>query len=355
MNQMPAKGTMLPRDASEATAFLEAHPEVRAYHCFLTDLGGVARGKVLRPVELERAFRDGRPLPGSILGLDITGADVEETGLVWEDGDADRLCWPVAGTLVPQPWSEEPSAQFLLSSYEADGSGSAGDPRHALTRVVERFKPLGLTPVAAVELEFYLFDPSVIETGKPLPPRTAGGARPAQLQAYLMQDLEDFAPFLEDLYRGGEAMGLPLGGIPRHALGHRHLATEVGDGADDRSRLPGHFVVAREDPGEGLVGPEPEVVFVVGDRRVAVTLEDHVDPTPLGVGGVFDEPADAQRPGRRSEARLFIGQAVGRVANAVSLLLDVGEQQCPLVAQRGRLSGHRDLRSVGDTPVIMRL
>jgi hypothetical protein len=50
MNQMPAKGTMLPRDASEATAFLEAHPEVRAYHCFLTDLGGVARGKVLRPV-----------------------------------------------------------------------------------------------------------------------------------------------------------------------------------------------------------------------------------------------------------------------------------------------------------------
>jgi glutamine synthetase len=209
MNQMSGKGSTA-RDAREATAFLESHPEVCAYHCFLTDLGGVARGKVLRPVELARAFSDGRPLPGSILGLDITGADVEETGLVWEDGDADRLCWPVAGTLVPQPWSPEPSAQFLLSSYEADGSGSPGDPRHALARVIDRFEPLGLTPVAAVELEFYVFDPSVIETGKPLPPRTAGGARPAQLQAYLMQDLEDFGPFIEALYRGGEAMGLPL-------------------------------------------------------------------------------------------------------------------------------------------------
>lgn len=198
------------RESREATEFLATHPEVRAFHCFLTDLGGVARGKVLRSVELERAFSDGRPLPGSILGLDITGADVEETGLVWEDGDADRLCWPVAGTLVPQPWSDEPSAQFLLTSYEADGSGSPGDPRHALARVIDRFKPLGVTPVAAVELEFYLFDPSVIETGKPLPPLTAGGARPSQLQAYLMQDLEDFAPFLDDLYRGGEAMGLPL-------------------------------------------------------------------------------------------------------------------------------------------------
>ena len=214
MNRMPpersTERSTARREAREASEFLKSHPDVRAYHCFLTDLGGVARGKVLRPVELERAFSDGRPLPGSILGLDITGADVEETGLVWEDGDADRVCWPVAGTLVPQPWSEEPSAQFLLTSVEADGSGSPGDPRQALGRVIDRFEPLGLTPVAAVELEFYVFDPAVIESGKPMPPRTAGNARPSQLQAYLMQDLEDLGPFLDALYRGGEAMGLPL-------------------------------------------------------------------------------------------------------------------------------------------------
>ncbi len=198
------------RSPAEAEAFLKAHPEVEAYHCFLTDLSGVQRGKVLRPEELAKAFQDGRPLPGSILGLDITGADVEETGLVWEDGDADRTCWPVAGSLRALPYGEVPSAQFLLTMHEADGAGSPGDPRHALARVIERFKPLGLTPVAAVELEFYLMDRDSALAGKPRPAASKQGWRPEQLQAYLMQDLEDFAPVIEAIYAGGRALGLPL-------------------------------------------------------------------------------------------------------------------------------------------------
>ena len=197
-------------NAAEAEAWLAAHPETEAFHAFLTDISGVQRGKVLRREELVRAFADGRPLPGSILGLDITGADVEETGLVWEDGDADRVCRAVAGSLTAMPWAATPSAQFLLTSEEADGSGSPGDPRQALGRVVERFRPLGLTPVVAVELEFYLMDLKAAEAGRPEAPRGAGGWRPQQLQAYLMQDLEDFAPFLDALYAGAREMGLPV-------------------------------------------------------------------------------------------------------------------------------------------------
>ncbi len=158
---------MTTRSPAEAETFLAAHPEVEAFHCFLTDLSGVQRGKVLRREELAKAFQDGRPLPGSILGLDITGADVEETGLVWEDGDADRVCWPVPGSLRPMPWGEVPSAQFILTMHEADGGGSPGDPRHVLARVIERFQPLGLTPVAAVELEFYLMDRESAQAGRP--------------------------------------------------------------------------------------------------------------------------------------------------------------------------------------------
>lgn len=197
-------------DASEAERWLAEHPETEAFHAFLTDISGVQRGKVLRREELARAFAEGRPLPGSILGLDITGADVEETGLVWEDGDADRVCRAVPGSLVAMPWAATPSAQFLLTSEEADGSGSPGDPRQALARVVERFRPLGLAPVVAVELEFYLMDLKAAEAGRPQAPRGEGGWQPRQLQAYLMQDLEDFAPFLDALYAGARTMGLPV-------------------------------------------------------------------------------------------------------------------------------------------------
>jgi len=171
----------------------------------------VQRGKVLRREELVKAYADGRPLPGSILGVDITGADVEETGLVWEDGDADRTCWPVGGSLCAMPWAETPSAQFLLTMHEADGQGSPGDPRHALARVIERFRPLGLTPVAAVELEFYLVDRDSAAAGRPRPPKAPlGGWEPKQLQAYLMQDLEDFAPELDSIFGGARQMGLPV-------------------------------------------------------------------------------------------------------------------------------------------------
>ena len=48
---------------------------------------------------------------------------------------------------------------MITSMYYADGTPCELDPRHVLARVVERFKPLGLTPVVACEIEYYLVDP----------------------------------------------------------------------------------------------------------------------------------------------------------------------------------------------------
>ena len=85
--------------STELPQFLEQHPDIDAVQLLLTDPSGVARGKTVRRHELAALYRDGRNVAGSILGLDITGADVEATGLVWETGDADKLCRPVPGTL----------------------------------------------------------------------------------------------------------------------------------------------------------------------------------------------------------------------------------------------------------------
>lgn len=193
----------------EAVEFLAAHPETVQIQAFLTDPSGVARGKVLRPEELLPAYRDGRPLPCSIQSLDMLGADVLETGLVWDEGDSDRPCYPVAGTITHAPWHEVPTAQLILASYERDGSPTPADPRHALARTVAALEAKGLTPVVAIELEFYLIDRNIAQSGKPKPPAAPNGFAPAHLQAYLMQDLEDFAPFLNDVFAGARKMGLP--------------------------------------------------------------------------------------------------------------------------------------------------
>ena len=135
--------------------------------------------------------------------------DVLETGLVWEEGDSDRPCFPVAGTITHAPWHDVPTAQLILESWERDGSPTPADPRHALARTVAALEAKGLTPVVAIELEFYLIDRASGVAGKPKPPAAPNGFAPSHLQAYLMQDLEDFRPFLDDVFAGAKKMGLP--------------------------------------------------------------------------------------------------------------------------------------------------
>ena len=100
----PAISSNVRATVEEAKAFFAEHPDVDAIDIIFTNLGGVPRGKRLRQHEVIAVYESGRFLPGSVLVVDITGRDCEETGLVWEDGDADRYVYPVPGTLVLAPW-----------------------------------------------------------------------------------------------------------------------------------------------------------------------------------------------------------------------------------------------------------
>ncbi len=133
----------------EVERFLRVHPQTRGVQLLLTDPSGVARGKIIDRAELAALYGHGRNVAGSILGLDITGEDVEATGLVWSTGDADLLCRPVPGTLRPAPWLER-TGQVMLSMYELDGRPAAADPRHALARADARLAAAGFTAVVAL-------------------------------------------------------------------------------------------------------------------------------------------------------------------------------------------------------------
>ena len=121
---------------AEAQAFLDAHPEIEAFDIVLTDANGVGRGKIVRRHELISIFEGGRHMPISILGLDITGEDVHETGLIWTTGDGDLRAWPIPGTLVPlygtQPAARPGADGDVPSRRPADvvgpaaGAGQAG-------------------------------------------------------------------------------------------------------------------------------------------------------------------------------------------------------------------------------------
>ncbi len=204
-----SSGLIAPR--SEAEAFFKANPDVDSIEMIYTDMGGVPRGKRLRQHEVLAVYESGRMFPGSITVVDITGQDTVETGLVWEDGDADRSMKPIPGTLVRTPWGGDHAAQFLVDFYELDGTPHDLDPRHVLGRVVDRFTGDGLTPVLAVELEFYLVDPRRARDGgvRPARPGYSRGT-PRNVEVYGLRELDDFRPFFDALYAATDVQGLPL-------------------------------------------------------------------------------------------------------------------------------------------------
>jgi len=193
-------------DKAELDAFLAANPDVEAVQIMITDPSGVLRGKAVRRSELARIFDSGRQVAGSILGLDITGEDVDDTGLVWDTGDADMCARPIAGTLVRAPWLSAPTGQLMLTLFDAQGAPAPADPRHALVRVLDSLGRQGFTPVVACEIEFYLLRE---EGGRLMP---AGGGRASERQkidAYSLQRLDDLAPLFDDVYVAAKAQGLP--------------------------------------------------------------------------------------------------------------------------------------------------
>lgn len=206
---MHSRADMNIADVAEARAFLDAHPHIEAIELIITDPHGVARGKIIARDELEAVYVNGRCIAGSIIGLDITGEDVEGTGLVWEVGDADKVCRPIASTLVVAPWNARPSAQVLITMFDVEGAPAAADPRHVLAAAIERMQGTGFNPVMAAEIEFYLVARN--ERGQFVPAPGLRSNEPAtRHDAYGLAKLQDMTPVFEEIYAAASAQGLPF-------------------------------------------------------------------------------------------------------------------------------------------------
>lgn len=194
----------------EVLGFLDAHPDIEAFDIVLTDANGIGRGKIIRRHELKALYENGRHLPISILGLDITGEDVHETGLIWDSGDGDLRAWPIPGTLVPLHGTNPPRGQVLLSMHHLDGTPMTSDPRHALKAQVDAFAARGLYPAGAFELEFFLLAGDRDAEGRVQPARAVlDGRASGKTEVYSVDHLHGMEPLFSDIYAAAAAQGIP--------------------------------------------------------------------------------------------------------------------------------------------------
>ncbi|MFN4171754.1 MAG: glutamine synthetase family protein [Pseudorhodobacter sp.] len=228
---------------AEAESFLAAHPEIEAVDIVLHDSNGIGRGKIIRRHELLSFYRNGRHLPISILGLDICGEDVHETGLIWDQGDGDLRAWPIPGTLAKLHGTDPARAEVLISLYDLDGQPMTSDPRHALQRQVAALAAEGMYPAGAFELEFFLLDNARGADGRVRPARDVlDGRSSAKTEVYSVDHLHGMLPLFSDIYKGAELAGITAETmISEYAPGQYELTLDyrrdVMQAADDLMRL----------------------------------------------------------------------------------------------------------------------
>lgn len=197
--------------ADAVARLLSEHPDIEAVELFVTDLNGVPRGKLLPASAFKKLASGGARMPVSTLGLDIFGSDVGRSRIAIEIGDPDGALIPVPETLAPMLWTERPCAQVVATMTEPDRKTPAAiDPRSALARITERAAAAGLTPVVAVEIEFYLIDLERDADRRPQPPIPPGMAgRLYRQQIYDLTVSRAFDPLLAEINRAAQAAGAP--------------------------------------------------------------------------------------------------------------------------------------------------
>jgi glutamine synthetase len=210
LSQIGPKPEIIVNPSLEASAFLDEHPEIEVIEAFVIDANGVPRGKWIPRDRARDVFINGMALPRSIYALDVWGRDVIGAGLAEGTGDPDGNCMPIPSTLAPVPWLSRPTAQVFLGMRNDDGSGFYADPRNVLSAVAAKYKERGLTPVVAVEFEFYLIDP-VHSALDPVRPPHSRDVRwqSRQTQVLSISELHEFEAVFADIARACDVQGVP--------------------------------------------------------------------------------------------------------------------------------------------------
>lgn len=196
---------------AEFDALLLKHPGLLYIDAVLPDVLGILRGKRLPIAEAGRLFESGMQIPLSLYLMDAHGEMTNPFGRGFGDGDPDGTAWPIPDTFTPV-WGDGPKrAQVLMTLRDNHGIAEPSEPRAALERVVARFQDSRLTPVAALELEFYLIDRDRDGRGAPMPPlNPRNGAREKAASVYGIDDLDRYQAFLGTLAAAAETQRVPI-------------------------------------------------------------------------------------------------------------------------------------------------
>ena len=178
--------------------------KIEDVEAFVPDMAGSARGKVV-PAD---KFGSGQmKMPEAIFSQTISGDYISDPTNV---EDRDMLLVPDPTTLRPVPWATDPAASVFLDCYHRDGSLVSKSPRAVLRSVLAKYEARGWVPVVAPEVEFYLLSPHSDPNAEAEPPEGRLGWTEGARQPYSIDTMNDFEPFINDVYKYCEEQGIRI-------------------------------------------------------------------------------------------------------------------------------------------------
>jgi glutamine synthetase len=193
--------------ASDRLTFLQ-QSGVRDVECIFADISGYPRGKLMPAAKFAAGneLRIAQAIPMQA----ITGEYSYHP--VFPDADPDIQLVPDYSTLKAVPWSSVPRALAIHDCVELvpDRAGQLCEfaARSVLKNVVARYTALGMTPVVAPEIEFYLTAPND-DPNEPLrPPVTRGGRAEVGQSAFSLNQLNEHQAFWTEFLAALDALGI---------------------------------------------------------------------------------------------------------------------------------------------------
>ncbi|BBD36532.1 glutamine synthetase [Aminobacter sp. Y103A] len=192
----------------EASEWLEWRG-IEDIECITPDQAGVARGKMMPSSKF--TSNTSLALPSAPFMMTISGVYPEDgNGFEYPEDDGDLKLVPDLSTLSVVPWEDDPTAQVICDLVHQDGRPVEFTPRNVLKRVVVAYEKVGLRPVVAPEIEFYLVRKNP-DPDYPLTPPVGRSGRPIGGGAgYSIAGVNEFDELIDDIYHFSEAQGLEI-------------------------------------------------------------------------------------------------------------------------------------------------
>ncbi|MDX8482508.1 glutamine synthetase family protein [Mesorhizobium sp. VK24D] len=192
----------------EASAWLEWRG-IEDIECITPDQAGVARGKMMPSKKF--TSNTSLALPSAVFMTTISGGYPEDgNGFHYPEDDGDLKLLPDLSTLTVVPWEEDPTAAVICDLVHQDGRSVEFTPRNVLKRVLAAYDELGLRPVVAPEIEFYLVRKNP-DPDYPLTPPVGRSGRPIGGGAgYSIAGVNEFDELIDDIYHFSERQGLEI-------------------------------------------------------------------------------------------------------------------------------------------------